>query len=75
VSEIPVLKIGDCLLVSIQVDMHDRLAMELQDDLTNRIVAERARGVMIDISALEIVALVYRPLAQQHCRHVSGALR
>src|ERR1700736_6076269 len=54
-SEIPVLKIGDCLLVSIQVDMHDRLAMELQDDLTNRIVSERARGVMIDISALEIV--------------------
>jgi len=37
------------------VDMHDRLAMELQDDLTNRIVSERARGVMIDISALEIV--------------------
>jgi rsbT antagonist protein RsbS len=54
-AEIPVLKIGDSLLVSIQVDMHDRLAMELQDDLTNRIVAERARGVMIDISALEIV--------------------
>jgi rsbT antagonist protein RsbS len=54
-AEIPVLKIGDCLLVSIQVDMHDRLAMELQDDLTNRIVSERARGVMIDISALEIV--------------------
>jgi rsbT antagonist protein RsbS len=53
-SEIPVLKIGDCLLVSIQ-DMHDRLAMQLQDDLTNRIVAERARGVMIDISTLEIV--------------------
>src|SRR5262249_41970378 len=54
-SEIPILKIGDCLLVSIQVDMHDRLAMELQDDLTSRIVSERARGVMIDISALEIV--------------------
>ena len=54
-AEIPVLKIGDCLLVSIQVDMHDRLAMELQDELTNRIVADRARGVMIDISALEIV--------------------
>ena len=54
-SEIPVLKIGDCLLVSIQVDMHDRLAMQLQEDLTNRIVATRARGVMIDISALEIV--------------------
>jgi rsbT antagonist protein RsbS len=54
-SEIPILKIGDCLLVSIQVDMHDRLAMSLQDDLTQRIVADRARGVMIDISALEIV--------------------
>jgi len=54
-SEIPILRIGDCLLVSIQVDMHDRLAMTLQDDLTQRIVTDRARGVMIDISALEIV--------------------
>lgn len=54
-DEIPILKIGDCLLVSIQVDMHDRLALALQDDLTNRIVENRARGVMIDISALEIV--------------------
>ena len=54
-AEIPILKIGDCLLVTIQVDMHDRLAMALQDDLTERIVADRARGVMIDISALEIV--------------------
>jgi rsbT antagonist protein RsbS len=54
-DQIPILKIGDCLLVSIQVDMHDRLAMELQDQLTQRIVATRARGVMIDISALEIV--------------------
>jgi rsbT antagonist protein RsbS len=54
-GEIPILQIGDCLLVSIQVDMHDRLAMALQDDLTVRIVASRARGVMIDISALEIV--------------------
>jgi rsbT antagonist protein RsbS len=54
-SEIPILRIGDCLLVSIQVDMHDRLAMALQDDLTQRIVADRAHGVMIDISALEIV--------------------
>ena len=52
---IPILKIGDCLLVSIQVDMHDRLAMTLQDDLTAKIVSTRARGVMIDISALEIV--------------------
>jgi rsbT antagonist protein RsbS len=54
-DQIPILKIGDCLLVSIQVDMHDRLAMALQDDLTNKIVSTRARGVMIDISALEIV--------------------
>lgn len=54
-AEIPILKIADCLLVTIQVDMHDRLALALQDDLTNRIVATRARGVMIDISALEIV--------------------
>jgi rsbT antagonist protein RsbS len=54
-DQIPILKIGDCLLVSIQVDMHDRLAMALQDDLTNKIVATQARGVMIDISALEIV--------------------
>lgn len=54
-DEIPILKIRDCLLVSIQVDMHDRLALALQDDLTNRIVETRARGVMIDISALEIV--------------------
>src|ERR1051326_9170334 len=54
-AEIPILRIGDCLLESIQVDMHDRLALALQDDLTQRIVADRARGVMIDISALEIV--------------------
>jgi len=54
-DQIPILKIGDCLLVTIQVDMHDRLAMALQDDLTSRIVSSRARGVMIDISALEIV--------------------
>jgi len=54
-SEIPVLKIRDILLVSIQIDMHDRLALQLQDDLTTRIVRDRARGVMIDISALDIV--------------------
>jgi rsbT antagonist protein RsbS len=54
-EQIPIMKIGDCLLVSIQVDMHDRMAMTLQDDLTSRIVATNARGVMIDISALEIV--------------------
>jgi rsbT antagonist protein RsbS len=54
-GEIPILKIGDSLLISIQVDMHDQMAMALQDDLTIRIVESRARGVMIDISALEIV--------------------
>jgi rsbT antagonist protein RsbS len=46
---------GEYLLVTIQVDMHDRLAMTLQDDLTARIVDARAKGVLIDISALEIV--------------------
>jgi rsbT antagonist protein RsbS len=55
VDRIPILKMGSFLLVTIQVDMHDRLAMQLQDDLTSRIVAVRARGVLIDISTLEIV--------------------
>ena len=54
-ERIPILKMGEFLLVSIQVDMHDRLAMRLQDDLTDRIVKTRARGVLIDISALEVV--------------------
>jgi rsbT antagonist protein RsbS len=54
-EKIPILKMGGFLLVTIQVDMHDRLAMQLQDDLTNRIVASRARGVLIDISSLEVV--------------------
>jgi len=54
-ERIPILKMGDCLLVSIQVDMHDRLAMTLQDDLTQKIVVARARGVLIDISSLEVV--------------------
>lgn len=54
-ERIPILKMGNCLLVSIQVDMHDRLAMTLQDDLTDRITQARARGVLIDISSLEIV--------------------
>ena len=52
---IPILKMGEFLLVTIQVDMHDRLAMQLQDDLTDRIAATGARGVLIDISALEMV--------------------
>ena len=54
-ERIPILQMGDFLLVTIQVDMHDRLAMALQDDLTNRISQTGARGVLIDISALEIV--------------------
>jgi len=54
-DRIPILKMGDLLLVTIQVDMHDRLAMTLQDDLTARIVKDRAHGVLIDISALDIV--------------------
>ena len=54
-ERIPILKMGRFLLVTIQVDMHDRLAMTLQDDLTERIVQDRARGVLIDISSLEIV--------------------
>jgi rsbT antagonist protein RsbS len=54
-DRIPILKMGDFLLVTIQVDMHDRLAMTLQDDLTEKIVADHARGVLIDISALDVV--------------------
>src|SRR5439155_6162368 len=46
---------GEFLLVTIQVDMHDRLALTLQDDLTEMIVKNRAHGVLIDISALEVV--------------------
>lgn len=54
-DRIPILKLGGALLVTIQVDMHDRLALALEEDLTNRIAATGARGVLIDISALEIV--------------------
>jgi rsbT antagonist protein RsbS len=64
VERIPILKMGNCLLVTIQVDMHDRLAMTLQDDLTASIVRNRARGVLIDISSLEIVdSFIGRTLA------------
>jgi rsbT antagonist protein RsbS len=55
VERIPILKMGEFLLVTIQVDMHDRLALTLQDDLTGQIVKHRSHGVLIDISALEIV--------------------
>jgi rsbT antagonist protein RsbS len=54
-DSIPILKIGSALLVTIQVDMHDQLATQLQEDLTTRIVEHHAKGVLIDISALEIV--------------------
>ena len=54
-DRIPILKLRDLLLVTIQVDMHDRLAMQLQDELTARISETSARGVLIDISSLDIV--------------------
>jgi len=54
-ERIPILRMGPFLLVTIQVDMHDRLALTLQDDLTNQIIQHGARGVLIDISALEMV--------------------
>jgi len=54
-ERIPILKMGDLLLVSIQVDMHDQLALALQDDLTDKIAKTGAHGVLIDISAVEVV--------------------
>ncbi|MEU6478099.1 STAS domain-containing protein [Streptomyces sp. NPDC047017] len=63
-DRIPVLKIGEVLLVSIQTDLEDQMVMDLQEDLSNRIVATGAKGVVIDISALEIVdSFVGRMLA------------
>ena len=54
-ERIPILRIGDYLLATIQVDMHDQLALQLQDDLTRAIEKKGAKGVLIDISALEMV--------------------
>src|SRR6478609_8621311 len=54
-DRIPILKMGDALLITIQVDMHDRLALALEEDLTAKIAATHAKGVLIDISSLEIV--------------------
>ena len=54
-DRIPILRMGRYLLVTIQVDMHDQLALTLQDDLTQRIVDDRAKGVLIDISSLDVV--------------------
>jgi rsbT antagonist protein RsbS len=55
VEKIPILRMGRFLLVSIQVDLHDRMAVQLQEDLTEQIVNTGAKGVLIDISALELV--------------------
>jgi len=54
-DRIPILRMSEFLLVTVQVDMHDRLAMALQEDLTDQIVRHRSRGVLIDISTLEVV--------------------
>jgi rsbT antagonist protein RsbS len=54
-DRIPILRMGRILLVTIQVDMHDRLALALQDDLMEQIRAKQARGVLLDISALDVV--------------------
>ncbi|HVL66201.1 MAG TPA: STAS domain-containing protein [Vicinamibacterales bacterium] len=63
-ERIPILKMGPYLLVTIQVDMHDRVALGLQDDLTQKIVQARAKGVLIDISALDVVdSFIGRTLA------------
>jgi rsbT antagonist protein RsbS len=54
-ERIPILRMGELLLVSIQVDLHDQMAVQLQDDLTSTIQKSGARGVLIDISAVEVV--------------------
>ena len=54
-DKIPILRLGRYLLVTVQVDMHDRLALALQDDLTAQIVSHRARGVLIDVSAVDVI--------------------
>jgi rsbT antagonist protein RsbS len=70
-DQIPILKLGNVLLVTIQVELHDQLAMTLQDDLTHKLSKSRARGVLIDISALEIVdSFIGRSLA-----HIAGIAR
>ena len=54
-NRIPILRMGDILLVTIQVDIHDELALALQDDLSGKIVQTNAKGVLLDISALDMV--------------------
>ncbi|MBD9427844.1 STAS domain-containing protein [Pseudomonas sp. PDM15] len=73
VDRIPILKMGKYLLLSIQVDMHDQLALDLQEDLTEQIVRHKAKGVLIDISSLEIVdSFIGRMLS--HIANVSRIL-
>lgn len=70
-ERIPILRMGDCLLITIQVDMQDQTALALQDDLSAKIEATGAKGVLIDISALEIVdSFIGRMLAS-----ISGITR
>ena len=70
-EKIPILKMGDFLLVTIQVELHDELALRLQDDLTQKLARSATRGVLIDISALEIVdSFIGRSLA-----HIAGIAR
>ena len=70
-QSIPILRLGNCLLVSIQVDLDDTLAMALQDDLMAHITKTGAKGVLIDISALEMVdSFIGRMIA-----HISGMAR
>ncbi len=54
-EKIPILRMGEFLLVTIQIDMHDQLALKLQDDLSNAINKHASKGVLIDISSLEMV--------------------
>jgi rsbT antagonist protein RsbS len=73
VDKIPILKMGKYLLLTIQVDMHDQLALDLQEDLTQEIVRQKAKGVLIDISSLEIVdSFIGRMLS--HIANVSRIL-
>ncbi|WP_442969635.1 STAS domain-containing protein [Pseudomonas sp. USHLN015] len=73
VDRIPILKMGKYLLLTIQVDMHDQLALDLQEDLTQQIVRHKAKGVLIDISSLEIVdSFIGRMLS--HIANVSRIL-
>src|SRR5665647_1642010 len=61
-ERIPIVTLGESLFVTIQVDIDDRLATTLQDDLMERIVATGARGVLIDISSMEVVVIGMRPV-------------